>query len=178
MKLPLPAKSQQIPTFTTSLYPKSVNRSPELDLQQTPSSRKDSRRRIRNLSLIKRKLAPSSRRSRPQTPLLKWKVEERVDGGGEVDEDETKSELENGGKDLQRVSGERDVIVSARKLAAGFWRFQKPEVSADGGRSGLKRTQEQGIGSQVNVSLEISFRLLNLEKFDGILNCSVCMISN
>ncbi|KAL0560807.1 hypothetical protein IC582_001221 [Cucumis melo] len=148
MKLPLPAKSQQIPTFTTSLYPKSVNRSPELDLQQTPSSRKDSRRRIRNLSLIKRKLAPSSRRSRPQTPLLKWKVEERVDGGGEVDEDETKSELENGGKNLQRVSGERDVIVSARKLAAGFWRFQKPEVSADGGRSGLKRTQEQGIGSQ------------------------------
>ncbi|KAE8646050.1 hypothetical protein Csa_016254 [Cucumis sativus] len=148
LPLPLPAKSQHIPTFTSSLYPKSVNRSPELDLQQTPSSRKDSRRRIRNLSFIKRKLAPSGRRSRPQTPLLKWKVEERVDGGGEMDEDEKKSESENGGKDLQRVSGERDVIVSARKLAAGFWRFQKPEVSVDGGKSGLKRTQEQGIGSQ------------------------------
>lgn len=95
-----------------------------------------------------------------------------------MDEDEKKSESENGGKDLQRVSGERDVIVSARKLAAGFWRFQKPEVSVDGGKSGLKRTQEQGIGSQVNVTFEISFPLLNMVKFDGILNCSVCMISN
>lgn len=36
------------------------------------------------------------------------------------------------------------MIVSARKLAAGFWRFQKPEVSADGGRSGLRCKQEQG----------------------------------
>ncbi|XP_038897756.1 uncharacterized protein LOC120085688 [Benincasa hispida] len=148
MKLPPPAKSHQVHTFTSSLYPKSVNQSPELDLQQTPTSRKDSRRRIRNLSLIKRKLAPSGRRSRPQTPLLKWKVEERVDGGGEEDQDEKKSESENGGKDLRQASGERDVIVSARKLAAGFWRFQKPEVSADGGRNGLRRKQEQGIGFQ------------------------------
>lgn len=149
---PPPAKFQLLPTFTSSLYSKSVNQSPELDLQQTPSSRKDARRRIRNLSLIKRKAAPSGRRSRPQTPLLKWKVEERSDGGDDraEDEDEKKSVSENG-KDLQRISRERDVIVSARKLAAGFWRFQKPEVSADGGRRNLIRTQEQQPGFQVTV---------------------------
>ncbi|KAG6592043.1 hypothetical protein SDJN02_13739, partial [Cucurbita argyrosperma subsp. argyrosperma] len=145
MKLLRPGKSPRAPAFTCS---KSVNLSPELDLQQTPSSRKDSRRRIRNLSLIKRKSVPTGRRSRPQTPLLKWKVDDRVDGRGEEDEDEKKTESENGEKDLRRMSGERDVVVSARKLAAGFWRFQKPEVSADGGRSGLRRTVEQRIGFQ------------------------------
>ncbi|XP_023521581.1 uncharacterized protein LOC111785415 [Cucurbita pepo subsp. pepo] len=148
VKLSVLAKSQRVPTFASSLNPKSGNQSPELDLRQTLSSRRDSRRRIRNLSLIKRKLAQSGQRSRPQTPLLKWKVEERVDGEGEGDEDEKKSESENGGKDLRRMSRERDVNVSARKLAAGFWRFQKPEVSADGGGRGLRRTKEQGIGFQ------------------------------
>ena len=164
MKLSLLAKSQRIPTFASSLNPKSGNQSPELDLRQTLSSRRDSRRRIRNLSLIKRTLAPSGPRSRPQTPLLKWKVEERVDGEGEGDEDEKKSESENGGKDLRRMSRERDVNVSARKLAAGFWRFQKPEVSADGGRRGLRRTKEQGIGFQVTVSCKLEIDRLELRK--------------
>ncbi|KAA0043111.1 En/Spm-like transposon protein [Cucumis melo var. makuwa] len=103
----------------------------------TPSSRKDSRRRIQNISLIKRKLAPFGRRSRPQTLLLKWKVEDRVDGRGEMDEDEKKLKSKDGGKDLHRVSRERHVIVSERKLAAGFWRFQKPEgamIHEDKGR--------------------------------------------
>uniref|UniRef100_A0A9I9EKY3 Uncharacterized protein n=1 Tax=Cucumis melo TaxID=3656 RepID=A0A9I9EKY3_CUCME len=37
-----------------------------------------------------------------------------------MDEDEKKLKSKDGGKDLQRVSGERHVIVLARKLATGF----------------------------------------------------------
>ncbi|KAA0054415.1 pirin-like protein [Cucumis melo var. makuwa] len=57
---------------------------------------------IQNISLIKRKLTPFGKRSRPQTLLLKWKVEDRVDGRGEMDEDEKKLKSKDGGKDLQR----------------------------------------------------------------------------
>ncbi|MBA0849663.1 hypothetical protein Goshw_018879 [Gossypium schwendimanii] len=77
------------------------------------------------------------RRSRPETPLLKWKVEEREkergkEKGREVEEEleDKVEEEENGGRRGggrgHRRKGARK--VSARKLAAGLWRLQLPET--------------------------------------------------
>ena len=67
------------------------------------------------------------RRSRPETPLLKWKMEERErrrekSGGGEE---------EDGGRGRRKKGAS---TVSARKLAAGLWRLRLPEtVTPSGG---------------------------------------------
>ncbi|GMJ10326.1 hypothetical protein like AT1G50660 [Hibiscus trionum] len=77
------------------------------------------------------------RRSRPETPLLKWKVEEKEKGrekGCEAEEELTEEEEEDGG----RRGGDRGrrrkgaSKVSARKLAAGLWRLQLTETVALG----------------------------------------------
>ncbi|KAK8648579.1 hypothetical protein V6N13_129328 [Hibiscus sabdariffa] len=71
------------------------------------------------------------RRSRPETPLLKWKVEEKEKGtekGCEVEE-ELSEEEEDGGRRSRRKAA---LKVSARKLAAGLWRLQLPETVAPG----------------------------------------------
>ncbi|KAK8369033.1 hypothetical protein V6Z12_A01G084600 [Gossypium hirsutum] len=77
------------------------------------------------------------RRSRPETPLLKWKVEEREKERGkekgrgveeeledEVEEEE-KGGRRGGGRGHRRKGASK---VSARKLAAGLWRLQLPET--------------------------------------------------
>ncbi|TYK08884.1 pirin-like protein [Cucumis melo var. makuwa] len=94
-----------------------------LILIHLPSSRKDSRRRIQNISLIKRKLAPFDRRSRPQTLLLKWKVEDRVDGfwrfqkpeGAMIHED--KGRIEGG--DLQWMTAGKGIVHSEMPSSIG-----------------------------------------------------------
>ncbi|KAE8654234.1 hypothetical protein F3Y22_tig00117056pilonHSYRG01187 [Hibiscus syriacus] len=87
------------------------------------------------------------RRSRPETPLLKWKVEEKEKGRGVEEEHANEEEEEDGcrrggGRGRRRQSASK---VSARKLAAGLWRLQLqlPETVAPGGagrsdRSGFK----------------------------------------
>ncbi|PPD75548.1 hypothetical protein GOBAR_DD27527 [Gossypium barbadense] len=60
------------------------------------------------------------RRSRPETPLLKWK-EELED---EVEEEENGGRR-GGGRGHRRKGAPK---VSARKLAAGLWRLQLPET--------------------------------------------------
>ncbi|TYI96635.1 hypothetical protein E1A91_D01G087400v1 [Gossypium mustelinum] len=77
------------------------------------------------------------RRSRPETPLLKWKVEEREKERGKEKgrgvEEELEDEVEEeenggrrgGGRGHRRKGAPK---VSARKLAAGLWRLQLPET--------------------------------------------------
>ncbi|KAK8691189.1 hypothetical protein V6N13_074707 [Hibiscus sabdariffa] len=83
------------------------------------------KRRTRN-TRRKRVGAPLvGQRSRPDTPLLKWKTEEREKGGGV----EVELEEEDGGR---RAAGQgrrkKDAsTVSARRLAAGLWRLHLPE---------------------------------------------------
>ncbi|KAK8527234.1 hypothetical protein V6N12_054456 [Hibiscus sabdariffa] len=70
------------------------------------------------------------RRSRPETPLLKWKVEEREKGRGvkeEHAEEEDEEDGRRGGGRGRRKKGASK--VSARKLAAGLWRLQLTETS-------------------------------------------------
>ncbi|XP_022716903.1 uncharacterized protein LOC111275675 [Durio zibethinus] len=76
------------------------------------------------------------RRSRPETPLLKWKVEERgrgrEKGGGVEEELEEEDGGRRGGGRGRRGRGAS--TVSARKLAAGLWWLQLPETVTAGRR--------------------------------------------
>ncbi|MBA0591205.1 uncharacterized protein LOC105761185 [Gossypium raimondii] len=75
------------------------------------------------------------RRSRPQTPLFKWNMEE--DGGG-VEEELEDKEASGEGRRRKGTS-----TVSARKLAAGLWRLQLPETAIPGG--GERKRGQLGI---------------------------------
>ncbi|PPD78910.1 hypothetical protein GOBAR_DD24152 [Gossypium barbadense] len=75
------------------------------------------------------------RRSRPQTPLFKWNMEE--DGGG-VEEELEDKEASGEGRRRKGTS-----TVPARKLAAGLWRLQLPETAIPGG--GERKRGQLGI---------------------------------
>ncbi|OMO80636.1 hypothetical protein CCACVL1_12837 [Corchorus capsularis] len=90
------------------------------------------------------------RRSRPETPLLKWKMEERERGrerggggaSGEVEqelEEEEEGGRRGGGRGRRKKAAS---TVSARKLAAGLWRLQLPETVTAG--AGEKRRDRLG----------------------------------
>ncbi|XVF34003.1 hypothetical protein REPUB_Repub18cG0019700 [Reevesia pubescens] len=95
------------------------------------------KRKTRNTRWKRVGAAVVGRRSRPETPLLKWKMEERVRGrekGGRVEE-ELEEENDDGGRKGGDRGRRRKVAstVSARKLAAGLWRLQLPETVTTGG---------------------------------------------
>lgn len=74
---------------------------------------------------------PAGKRSRPETPLLKWKFDERK-RGEEVEEEEERPPPEFGRR-REPAGG------SSRKLAAVLWRLQLPEATlavVSGGRCG------------------------------------------
>ncbi|KAK6132883.1 hypothetical protein DH2020_033363 [Rehmannia glutinosa] len=73
--------------------------------------------------------APSVKRgSRPETPLLRWKFDEGNGENNPVEEDKSSGEA-------CRKSGRRiRSVVSARKLAAGLWRLQLPEIQTNVGQ--------------------------------------------
>ncbi|CAN1799819.1 Uncharacterized protein At5g41620, partial [Linum perenne] len=120
---------------------------PQKQNQQNPDSDlvRPPRRRTWSLTRLKR-VAPSvGRRSRPETPLLKWKVEEggQRNGGAAAEQDKKgKDEGKRGRKLRNSVNS-----VSARKLAAGLWRLQSPEAAVGGGGLGERRRRD-GLGFQ------------------------------
>ncbi|KAK1360799.1 Actin cytoskeleton-regulatory complex pan-like protein [Heracleum sosnowskyi] len=75
---------------------------------------------------LKRDGVPSGKRSRPDTPLLSWKLHDKVKDTPKVydslHDDKSVTEI---GRKMRR---EKPVLISARKLAAGLWRLQLPEV--------------------------------------------------
>ncbi|PRQ31799.1 hypothetical protein RchiOBHm_Chr5g0039421 [Rosa chinensis] len=109
---------------------------PDSDLQP---ERPPSRRRARGSGLprLKRAGLPTGKRSRPETPLLKWKIEHTEEENGKerrkVQNDLVEEEREEGGGGAARRKGKkgREVPMSARKLAAGLWRLQLPETGAE-----------------------------------------------
>lgn len=116
----------ELPAIASS---KLVNTLPDSDLLQNPfCSRKPPRRKIKNSGgagvRLRRDIAgaPGGKRSRPSTPLLRWKYNEDVNDNACTWED--KSTVELGRKSGRKVRN----LVSARKLAAGLWRLQLPEV--------------------------------------------------
>ncbi|KAF9589024.1 hypothetical protein IFM89_018263 [Coptis chinensis] len=71
----------------------------------------------------------SGKKNGPVTPLLQWKYESSDAKG------------EKCSKKVRNESGDGDgvVFVSARKLAAGLWQLQKPEVCSGGESSGFEK---------------------------------------
>ncbi|KAK1435627.1 hypothetical protein QVD17_01393 [Tagetes erecta] len=118
---------------------KALNFKPDSDLLQKPISKKQSGRKTRNSGggvRLKRDGAPAPGRkgSRPETPLLRWKFvegkEEDDEQGNDVDVDVgSEKQSDCGRKSGRKMRRGKDVVtVSARKLAAGLWRLQLPEV--------------------------------------------------
>ncbi|KAB2096006.1 hypothetical protein ES319_A01G080600v1 [Gossypium barbadense] len=101
------------------------------------------------------------RRSRPETPLLKWKVEEREKERGkekgrgveeelEVEvEEEEKGGRRGGGRGHRRKGASK---VSARKLAAGLWRLQLPETLT----SSVAERRSDRLGFKIEPSIQFS----------------------
>lgn len=125
----------QLPAiFPVSVSSKTLKASPDSDLQQkSGNTRRPSRRLARTPTRLRRPRAPSGRRSRPETPLLRW----NIDGGDRNDrvEEDQKSTRECRRRSHRR--GQEEVVVSSRKLAAGLWRLQMPEVAAGAGGARL-----------------------------------------
>lgn len=119
---------------------KVLNFTPDSDLLQKPILRKQVSRKSRNPGggvRLKRDGVPAAgkRGSRPETPLLRWKFNE---GKQEEEDKDVEVDSENlpdsGRKSGRKVRKGRDVAtVSARKLAAGLWRLQLPDVRVNGG---------------------------------------------
>ncbi|KAL2619050.1 hypothetical protein AAZV13_08G281400 [Glycine max] len=127
--------------------------SPDSDLQP---HRRASRRHPRTpASRLRLAGGHTGKRSRPETPLSKWKIhdggrERNIIGGG------------GGGDPLEDHVRKKEApphaAVSARKLAAGIWRMQLPEAAAgDGGRRRVSRKiGEDRLGVQLKPSFQSS----------------------
>ncbi|KAL5577765.1 hypothetical protein UlMin_019464 [Ulmus minor] len=137
-------KQRAPPAFPATIPSKGLYSPVDSDLQQKPSSRKPARRKSRTprFGRVKRGGAPFGKRSRPETPLLKWKVE--GEGGREKEESEVVEEDEK--LEGRRGRRGREMAVSARKLAAGLWRLQLPEAVAHSGKSSVQLGFESGVG--------------------------------
>lgn len=127
------------PPFPAGIAHNSLNPSPDSDLRPY---RRTSRRKPRTpATRLRRSGASVGKRSRPETPLSKWKIHEdreRCGAGGDPIE-----ELDS--RPCRKREPKQPVAVSARKLAAGLWRLQLPEVAAgDPGRR---------VGSKLQVKL-------------------------
>ncbi|ESW18461.1 hypothetical protein PHAVU_006G042900 [Phaseolus vulgaris] len=114
--------------------------SPDSDLQL---HRRPSRRQPRTPARLKRLAGGAAgKRSRPETPLSKWKIHSGAREGS----------VGGGGDPLEELDREKELLppaaVSVRKLAAALWRLQLPETSAGdgGGRRGLRKISEDRLG--------------------------------
>ncbi|KAK1561888.1 hypothetical protein Q3G72_002530 [Acer saccharum] len=130
--------------------PKALNPSSVPDLKPT-------RRRTRNpsLSRVRKPGAPGQRRSRPETPLLKWKVEDRERSKKVEVEEEEEDEAAEGRRRRRRKPRRETVVISARKLAAGLWRLQVPDNVAGGGGESLDRLGFQPGARNVGVPFHV-----------------------
>ena len=139
-------KFQHPPTFPGNIALKIQNPSPDSDLQppRAPSYRTARRRPRTPATRLRKNGAPNGRRSRPETPLLKWKTHEKEKNDVPLEENE---EYEK--RKCRKGKKQREVVVSARKLATGLWRLQLPEalMVENGGRS--SRRNEDRLGLQV-----------------------------
>ncbi|KAG8658189.1 hypothetical protein MANES_03G129200v8 [Manihot esculenta] len=142
-------KPHSTPTFPGAyIASKARNPQPHPDLKTALKPR----RRTRNPSLIrsKRTRTPVGRRSRPETPFLKWKIEDRERKLRLDDyDDELEEKLETGARKGRRKISR---AVSARKLAAGLWRLQPPETM----NAGVGERRRDRSGFQLEPSFQFS----------------------
>ncbi|KAJ7963827.1 Actin cytoskeleton-regulatory complex pan-like protein [Quillaja saponaria] len=140
----IPGNTQHPTTFPGNISLKIVDPLPDSDLQVRKNSQKHARQKPRTpVSRLKKNRASVGRRSRPETPLLKWKIHERERNDDPLEED-ARSVPECGKRSGRKGKMRREETVSVRKLAAGIWRMQLPEVDIAGEeRRGLQRSENQ-----------------------------------
>lgn len=161
-------------TIPAILSSRARNASPDSDLISKRSSRKPPRRKARTPAggaRLKRDGAAGGRRSRPETPLLRWKFDdiEREKDANVLDVDE-KIAPEHGRRSGRKVRKGREVTVSSRRLASGLWRLQLPEVDAAHGGRWSRQKSEDRLGFEVLLlqvcSLKIcAFHVLKIQNF-------------
>ncbi|PSR95606.1 hypothetical protein CEY00_Acc21629 [Actinidia chinensis var. chinensis] len=126
--------------LSTILSSKALNPSPDSDPFMISKLQKPPRRKTRNAGhsgsgvRLRRDRAPEGKRSRPETPLLHCKFGER-EKHKNVPSKEGKSPPEFGRSSGLKV---REIVVSARRLAAVLWQLQTPEINAGRGGEGPK----------------------------------------
>ncbi|XP_030542917.1 kinectin isoform X1 [Rhodamnia argentea] len=124
------------PSVPATASPRAPNPPSHSDL---PPQAKTPRRTPRRKARLRKAGDPAGRRSsRPETPLLKWKTEDRErndppagGGGGDGDGEDSKSLPQ-----ARRRSQRTDAPVSSRKLAAVLWRLQLTGAEGHGGDTG------------------------------------------
>ncbi|KAG4961919.1 hypothetical protein JHK86_038787 [Glycine max] len=79
------------------------------------------------------------KRSRPETPLLKWKIHDDP-----LEDDQKSSVAGSRRRTCRGAKKQAEVAVSARRLAAGLLRLHLPETATGDGRKGLEH--KHGIG--------------------------------
>ena len=141
--------SRFCPPETMKISGKSLHALPNHTLDSDLQPAKPFHRRPRTPRTRLRRLGtPNGKRSRPETPLLKWKIHERNDGG---DDDPLEEDRKSVAGDGRRTCRRKSQTVSARKLAAGLWRLHMPEMAM-----GLRRSEDR-LRLQVKTFLDLEF---------------------
>ncbi|XP_004491394.1 uncharacterized protein [Cicer arietinum] len=104
---------------------KNPNTSPHSDLQP-PKPFQRRKPRTPGTRLKKYGASGAGKRSRPETPLLKWKIHDDA-----LEEDHKLSPASSSRRTSRSLKKQTEVSVSARRLAAGLWRLHQPEMVVD-----------------------------------------------
>ncbi|XP_058220067.1 uncharacterized protein LOC131330481 isoform X2 [Rhododendron vialii] len=129
------------------------NLSPDSDLFPKSKPHRQPRRKPRSPAggvRFKRDRPPASKQSRPGTPLLKWKFDER-------EKEEERPPPEFGRREVRGRERE-PTAVSARKLAAVLWRLQLPEatIAAAAEKSSQLKKEKNQLGFQFEPTFQFS----------------------
>ncbi|KAK2431653.1 hypothetical protein QL285_029854 [Trifolium repens] len=73
----------------------------------------------------------SGKRSRPETPLLKWKIHDKTEDLVDEEKKSSSSPVKVSRRVNRNVKKQMEVTVSVRRLAAGLWRLHQPEMVVD-----------------------------------------------
>jgi len=77
------------------------------------------------------KSSSNGKRSRPETPLLKWKIHDKINDSIE-EKEKPSSPAKLSRRTGRNVKKQTELGFSARRLAAGLWRLQQPEMVVGG----------------------------------------------
>ncbi|KAL2316762.1 hypothetical protein Fmac_030638 [Flemingia macrophylla] len=93
------------------------------------------------------------KRSRPETPLLKWKIHDN----DPLEDDQKSSVAASRRKTCRSAKKHTEAVVSARRLAAGLWRLHLPEKATGDGEKGLEHKISSLNQNMCSEEVRISF---------------------
>ena len=106
------------------------------------------------------------KRSRPETPLLKWKIHDDP-----LEDDQKSSVAGSRRRTCRSAKKQAEVAVSARRLAAGLLRLHLPETATGDGRKGL----EHKVGNLGYSSYTLGLGLTQSQKLVFAVRVFLCL---